>query len=102
MELNIAFFAKVVGDNSTAERFLENADLRKKAMDSVFWNANMNQWLDYWLENKCEVFPGTTCINLPVDEGSSDCPFDAFRRFMFGKTGTRIKMYLLPILFLCG
>ncbi|XP_047178246.1 trehalase-like [Vigna umbellata] len=54
MELNIAFFAKVVGDNGTAERFLENADLRKKAMDSVFWNANMKQWLDYWLENTCE------------------------------------------------
>ncbi|ESW32195.1 hypothetical protein PHAVU_002G301500 [Phaseolus vulgaris] len=54
MELNIAFFAKVAGDNSTAERFLENSDLRKKAMNSVFWNANMKQWLDFWLENTCE------------------------------------------------
>ncbi|CAJ1937202.1 unnamed protein product [Sphenostylis stenocarpa] len=54
MELNIALFAKVAGDNSTSERFLENSDLRKKAMNSVFWNANMNQWLDYWLGNTCE------------------------------------------------
>ncbi|KAK7358484.1 hypothetical protein VNO77_00412 [Canavalia gladiata] len=55
MELNIAFFAKVTGDNSTAEHFLEISDLRKKAMNSVFWNANMKQWLDYWLSNStCE------------------------------------------------
>jgi len=62
MELNIAFFAKVAGDNNTAERFLENSEIRKKAMDSVFWNANMKQWLDYWLGNKCEVFLGTTIL----------------------------------------
>ncbi|RDX83449.1 putative trehalase, partial [Mucuna pruriens] len=54
MELNIAFFAKVTGDNSTAERFLEISDLRKKAMNSVFWNANKKQWLDYWLDSTCE------------------------------------------------
>lgn len=54
MELNIALFAKVTGDNSTAERFLENSDLRKKAMDSIFWNANKKQWLDYWLSSTCE------------------------------------------------
>ncbi|KAL2342640.1 hypothetical protein Fmac_003925 [Flemingia macrophylla] len=54
MELNIAFFAKVTGDNSTAQRFLEISDLRKKAMNSVFWNANKKQWLDYWLSNTCE------------------------------------------------
>nr|KYP42330.1 Trehalase [Cajanus cajan] len=54
MELNIAFFAKVTGDNSNAERFLEISDHRKKAMNSVFWNANKKQWLDYWLSNKCE------------------------------------------------
>ncbi|KAK7318060.1 hypothetical protein RJT34_02758 [Clitoria ternatea] len=55
MELNIAFFAKVTGDNSTAEHFLEISELRKKAINSVFWNANMKQWLDYWLDSsKCE------------------------------------------------
>ncbi|KAK7399070.1 hypothetical protein VNO78_10245 [Psophocarpus tetragonolobus] len=54
MELNIAFFAKVTGDNSTAERFLEISDLRKKAINSIFWNANMKQWFDYWLSDTCE------------------------------------------------
>ncbi|KAJ1438045.1 Six-hairpin glycosidase superfamily [Sesbania bispinosa] len=51
MELNIAFFAKVTGDNSTAEHFMEISDARKKAINSVFWNSNMKQWLDYWLGN---------------------------------------------------
>ncbi|XP_061361632.1 trehalase-like [Gastrolobium bilobum] len=51
MELNIAFFAKVTGDNSTAEHFLELSDARKKAMNSVFWNEDMKQWLDSWLTN---------------------------------------------------
>ncbi|KAK7251456.1 hypothetical protein RIF29_34676 [Crotalaria pallida] len=51
MELNIAFFAKVTGDNSTAEHFLEISDVRKKALNSIFWNANMKQWLDYWLSS---------------------------------------------------
>lgn len=57
MELNIAFFAKVTGDNSTAKHFLEISDVRKKAINSVFWNASMKQWLDCWLSNStCEVF----------------------------------------------
>nr|XP_004503576.2 probable trehalase isoform X1 [Cicer arietinum] len=51
MELNIAFFAKVTGDNSTAKHFLQISDVRTKAMNSVFWNANMKQWLDCWLSN---------------------------------------------------
>ncbi|KAK7282054.1 hypothetical protein RIF29_10556 [Crotalaria pallida] len=38
MELNIAFFAKVTGDNSKAEHFLEIYDVRKKAMNSILWN----------------------------------------------------------------
>ncbi|XP_027342331.1 trehalase [Abrus precatorius] len=59
MELNIAFFAKVTGDNSTAKHFVETSDLRKKAMNSVFWNPNMKQWLDYWLSN-------STCQEVQV------------------------------------
>ncbi|XP_061347668.1 probable trehalase [Gastrolobium bilobum] len=55
MELNIAFFAKVTGDNSTAKHFLEISHVRKNAMNSVFWNVNKKQWLDYWLSNDtCE------------------------------------------------
>ncbi|KEH21287.1 probable trehalase isoform X1 [Medicago truncatula] len=51
MELNIAFFANVTGDNRTAEHFLQISDVRKEAINSVFWNANMKQWLDSWLSN---------------------------------------------------
>ncbi|PON73593.1 Glycoside hydrolase [Parasponia andersonii] len=51
MELNIAFLAKVTGDCIISERFSEASLVRKKAMESVFWNAEMGQWLDYWLSN---------------------------------------------------
>ncbi|KAJ0106585.1 hypothetical protein Patl1_17457 [Pistacia atlantica] len=51
MELDIAFFAKVVGDNKTAESFLEASQTRKWAINSVFWNEEKGQWLDYWFDN---------------------------------------------------
>ncbi|KAJ0049237.1 hypothetical protein Pint_14866 [Pistacia integerrima] len=51
MELDIAFFAKVVGDNKTAESFLEASQTRKQAINSVFWNEEKGQWLDYWFDN---------------------------------------------------
>ncbi|GAU11826.1 hypothetical protein TSUD_75770 [Trifolium subterraneum] len=51
MELNIAFFANVTGDHSTAKHFMQISDIRKEAINSVFWNANMKQWLDSWLSN---------------------------------------------------
>lgn len=55
MELDISFFAKVIGDHTTAKSFLEASQARRKAITSVFWNAKMGQWLDYWLNNKtCE------------------------------------------------
>lgn len=56
MELNIAFFAKITGEHSTAKHFLEISDARKKAVSSVFWNANMKQWVDCWLSNN------NTCV----------------------------------------
>ncbi|XP_054823242.1 trehalase-like isoform X1 [Prosopis cineraria] len=49
MELNIAFLAEVTGDDCTAQHFLQLADSRKKAFNSVFWNKSKKQWLDYWL-----------------------------------------------------
>ncbi|XVF51258.1 hypothetical protein PTKIN_Ptkin04bG0170200 [Pterospermum kingtungense] len=54
MELDIAFFAKVVGENAIAEDFLRASQTRKKAFNSVFWNENMGQWVDYWLNNGAE------------------------------------------------
>ncbi|XP_059442307.1 trehalase-like [Corylus avellana] len=55
MELDIAFLAKVTGDHSTAENFFKASRARRKAIKSVFWNAKMGQWLDYWLnDSTCE------------------------------------------------
>ncbi|KAB5564638.1 hypothetical protein DKX38_004692 [Salix brachista] len=51
MEQNIAFFANVLGHKSTMESFLEAAEARKNAINSVFWNDEMGQWLDYRLAN---------------------------------------------------
>ncbi|KAK1564667.1 hypothetical protein Q3G72_008408 [Acer saccharum] len=55
MELDIDFLAKVVGDDATSESFLVASTARKQAINSVFWNEEKGQWLDYWINN------GTTC-----------------------------------------
>ncbi|KAK7306857.1 hypothetical protein VNO77_44817 [Canavalia gladiata] len=55
MERNIALFAEVTGDYNAAKHFLKLSDARKKAMNSVLWNEDMKQWLDYWLtDSTCE------------------------------------------------
>ncbi|XP_030951761.1 trehalase isoform X3 [Quercus lobata] len=59
MELDIAFLAKVTGDNGTAEHFLKASQARKEAIKSVFWNAEMGQWLDYWLNDSTCQEPQT-------------------------------------------
>lgn len=51
MELDITSLAHVIGDNKIAARFMEASETRKKAMNSIFWKAEMGQWLDYWLSN---------------------------------------------------
>ncbi|XP_077234084.1 trehalase 1 [Tasmannia lanceolata] len=51
MELDIAFFARIIGENSTAEKFSAASQDRHEAMNSIFWNAKMAQWLDYWIVN---------------------------------------------------
>ncbi|XXG77738.1 hypothetical protein AAC387_Pa08g1834 [Persea americana] len=51
MELDIAFFARLTGDDSVAERFSAVSQARFAAINSIFWNAKMSQWLDYWLIN---------------------------------------------------
>ncbi|KAH9774996.1 Trehalase [Citrus sinensis] len=51
MELDIASMAQIVGDNRTAESFLKTAQARKQAINSVFWNEEKGQWLDYWISN---------------------------------------------------
>lgn len=56
MELDIAFLAKVTGDERTTEHFLKASQARMKAFKSIFWNSEMGQWLDYWLnDSTCQV-----------------------------------------------
>ncbi|XP_015896064.2 trehalase-like [Ziziphus jujuba] len=51
MELDIASLAEAVGDYNTSKKYFEASRVREEAMRSVFWNAEMGQWLDYWLMN---------------------------------------------------
>lgn len=56
MELDISNLARAVGDYGTAEYFLEASLVRKKTINSIFWNSEKGQWLDYWLDNgSCKV-----------------------------------------------
>uniref|UniRef100_A0A5B7B4W1 Trehalase n=1 Tax=Davidia involucrata TaxID=16924 RepID=A0A5B7B4W1_DAVIN len=65
MELDIAFLANVAGESSIAQHFLEASQARQLAMNSVFWNAEMGQWLDYWLSNS------NTCKDAHTWEASN-------------------------------
>ncbi|TVU31968.1 hypothetical protein EJB05_23684 [Eragrostis curvula] len=49
MERDIAFFAKLIGENATSDKFLEASKARHIAIDSILWNSEMEQWLDYWI-----------------------------------------------------
>ncbi|KAH6818042.1 trehalase 1 [Perilla frutescens var. frutescens] len=49
MELDITLLANAIGDSVTANSFREASLARKKAINSIFWNAEKKQWLDYWL-----------------------------------------------------
>ncbi|KAG0474332.1 hypothetical protein HPP92_014018 [Vanilla planifolia] len=51
MELDLAFLAKKVGDATISKNFKEASNARLHAMTSILWNAEMNQWLDYWLSS---------------------------------------------------
>ncbi|KAJ1274404.1 hypothetical protein BS78_05G059100 [Paspalum vaginatum] len=48
MERDIAAFAKLIGENATSEKFLQASKARHIAIDSILWNSDMEQWLDYW------------------------------------------------------
>jgi len=57
MERDIEFFAVLIGEYTTSKEFSEAAKARQIAIDSILWNSNMEQWLDYWLPTdvKCQV-----------------------------------------------
>lgn len=50
MELDISYLAHVSQDESTAEHFAEASKARQTAMNTVLWNEEMGQWLDYWID----------------------------------------------------
>ncbi|KAF3777237.1 putative trehalase [Nymphaea thermarum] len=51
MELDLAHFAIILGNASVSEAYEAASKLRIEAMNSVFWNAERGQWLDYWFGN---------------------------------------------------
>lgn len=61
MELDIAFLANVIGDSTTTAHFIEAAQARKRAMNAIFWNEEMGQWLDYWLSDRTTCKVGVWC-----------------------------------------
>ena len=57
MERDIAVFADLIGEKVTAEIFAGASKARHTAIETVLWNPEMEQWLDYWLptDGKCQV-----------------------------------------------
>ncbi|XP_073285554.1 trehalase-like isoform X1 [Primulina huaijiensis] len=55
MELDISSLARITGNAITAARFRDSAEARKKAINSILWNAEMGQWLDYWLSDSLYI-----------------------------------------------
>ncbi|KZV45951.1 trehalase [Dorcoceras hygrometricum] len=55
MELDISSLAHSIGDYGTAKRFRKASEARKKAINSILWNAEMGQWVDYWLGSSNDV-----------------------------------------------
>ncbi|XP_051137817.1 probable trehalase isoform X2 [Andrographis paniculata] len=51
MELDIISLATAIGDGDVAERFRKKSEARVKAINSVLWNAEKQQWFDYWLSD---------------------------------------------------
>ncbi|XP_031478061.1 probable trehalase [Nymphaea colorata] len=51
MELDLAHFAIILGNASVSEAYEAASKLRIEAMNSVFWNTERGQWLDYWFGN---------------------------------------------------
>lgn len=56
MEINIAFIAKRLGNQTVVAKFGNAAKARRLAINSIMWNDNMGQWFDYILDpQQCEV-----------------------------------------------
>ncbi|KAF3339889.1 putative trehalase [Carex littledalei] len=62
LEQDISTFAKIIGDNSTSQKFIEVSKSRKAAIRSLLWNPNLGQWVDYWLD-KHDAYQGVYSWN---------------------------------------
>lgn len=107
MELNIAFFARLIGDHSAAEKFSAASQARRAAINSVFWNAKMDQWLDYWLinSNSCKVkilIMLLLSYELHQFLKYSACTNPSTRELTVGMGKVKMKTFLLLISFLYG
>ncbi|XP_078154536.1 putative trehalase [Carex rostrata] len=68
LEQDISTFAKIIGDNSTSQKFIEVSKSRIAAIKSLLWNPNLGQWVDYWLD-KNDAHQGVYSWN----PGSQNC-----------------------------
>ena len=57
MGRDIEFFAELTGEHIISKEFSDTAKARQIAIDSILWNSEMEQWLDYWLPDdvQCQV-----------------------------------------------
>ncbi|XP_073283617.1 probable trehalase isoform X4 [Primulina huaijiensis] len=62
MELDISSMAHITGNSRTAARFRDATEARKKTINSILWNAEMGQWLDYWLSDSMHIESKENCI----------------------------------------
>ncbi|CAH9069204.1 unnamed protein product [Cuscuta europaea] len=58
MELDIGFLAGVLGKKDLVELFNEASKARKDSINSIFWNEEVGQWCDYWLNNNNIISEG--------------------------------------------
>ncbi|CAH9124742.1 unnamed protein product [Cuscuta epithymum] len=58
MELDIGFLAGVLGKKDLVEFFYKASNARKDSINSIFWNEEVGQWCDYWLNNNNIISEG--------------------------------------------
>jgi hypothetical protein len=92
MELNIEFFAKTLGESSIAETFIQASNARHIAIDTILWNNEMGQWLDYWLDPlKCEHVQ----INDQQSEVCMESTMDDFTALFYALFIALLKFHIL-------
>lgn len=104
MELDITLLADAIGDSATAESFREASRVRKKAINSILWNAEMQQWLDYRLTDSISSEVNIYAKVETTYFSSWVVPelMSVFRRSIYGKLQVRIRRYTHQTTSPCG